>query len=231
MSKDAYYFPHDSNARHDPKILAMITVYGMEGYGWYWVIIEMLREQKEYRYSLKPKYALNSLAKELSTSVEECQNFIDDCVEEFDLFYMEDDHLSCETLDNRMARLDKRRTQAKAAADARWSGKKKPKAKPKEVEPKEINPEKIKTKEVLTNEKYWKIFKDQLMGSKEFSSVPDVMLDRERNKIVDWSASKGRVFKDWKAAFKNWLRQSREWSKGDDNDGGNNPNLKNPYNQ
>ena len=48
MSKDAYYFPHDSNARHDPKIVAMTAVYGMAGYGYYWAIIEILREQKDY---------------------------------------------------------------------------------------------------------------------------------------------------------------------------------------
>ncbi len=31
--KDAYYFPHDCNARNDPKILALRSVFGAEGYG------------------------------------------------------------------------------------------------------------------------------------------------------------------------------------------------------
>lgn len=31
--KDCYYFPHDSNARSDPKIMALIQKYGIEGYG------------------------------------------------------------------------------------------------------------------------------------------------------------------------------------------------------
>ena len=31
--KDAYFFSHDCNARNDPKILALRSVYGAEGYG------------------------------------------------------------------------------------------------------------------------------------------------------------------------------------------------------
>jgi len=46
MKKDAYYFSHDSNARHDPNICEMRLNYGMEGYGLYWVMIEMMREQE-----------------------------------------------------------------------------------------------------------------------------------------------------------------------------------------
>ena len=51
--KDAYYFSHDSNARHDPKILEMRAAYGAKGYGWYWMIIEILRDQEAYRIKVK----------------------------------------------------------------------------------------------------------------------------------------------------------------------------------
>ena len=77
--KDAYYFPHDCNARNDPKILALRSVFGAEGYGVYWMLIEILREQPDYteditipvklvvrnssrRYAINPKgYAINPL--------------------------------------------------------------------------------------------------------------------------------------------------------------------------
>ncbi|MDQ7860585.1 DUF4373 domain-containing protein [Peribacillus frigoritolerans] len=55
MSKDAYYFTHDSNARHDPKVTAMRGVYGSEGYGWYWMLIEMLRESNDYKLDMHSK--------------------------------------------------------------------------------------------------------------------------------------------------------------------------------
>ena len=46
--KDAYYFSHDSNARNDHRIMKLRMDLGMEGYGIYWAIIEMLREQANY---------------------------------------------------------------------------------------------------------------------------------------------------------------------------------------
>lgn len=46
--KDAYFFSHDCNARNDPKILALRSVYGAEGYGVYFMLVEILREQPEY---------------------------------------------------------------------------------------------------------------------------------------------------------------------------------------
>ena len=48
MSKDAYYFPHDSNARNDKRLIKVRMKYGMQGYGIYFGIIEILREQNDY---------------------------------------------------------------------------------------------------------------------------------------------------------------------------------------
>ena len=47
MAKNEY-FSHDYNARQDPKILALIQDHGMEGYGCYWVIVEILHQQGGY---------------------------------------------------------------------------------------------------------------------------------------------------------------------------------------
>ena len=46
MKKDAYYFPHDSNATEDPKMMLLIDELGMEGYGIFWMLLEALRNQK-----------------------------------------------------------------------------------------------------------------------------------------------------------------------------------------
>ena len=50
--KDAYYFSHDSNARNDIKILRLRRSLGLEGYGIYFCLIEMLREQDDYKMSM-----------------------------------------------------------------------------------------------------------------------------------------------------------------------------------
>ena len=46
--KDAYYFSHDSNARNDQRLIKVRMKYGMEGYGIYFGIIEIMREQEDY---------------------------------------------------------------------------------------------------------------------------------------------------------------------------------------
>jgi hypothetical protein len=42
--KESFYFSHDSNARNDVKIIKLRRQLGMEGYGIYWALIEMLRD-------------------------------------------------------------------------------------------------------------------------------------------------------------------------------------------
>lgn len=53
MKKDAYYFPHDANARNDEKCLFIISRYGLQGYGLYWCFIECMHEQADGRLTVK----------------------------------------------------------------------------------------------------------------------------------------------------------------------------------
>jgi hypothetical protein len=48
MGKDAYWFPHDSNARGDKKCVRIRRKYGWAAYGIYWAIVEQLRDEGEY---------------------------------------------------------------------------------------------------------------------------------------------------------------------------------------
>ncbi|MFS1511862.1 DnaD domain protein [Chengkuizengella sp. SCS-71B] len=117
--KEAYYFSHDANARHDPKILAMRSVYGMEGYGRYWVLIEFLREQTQYKLR-KSKHLCNALAMQMQCTVEEAQNFLNDCINEFDLLVENDEFIWSDSLLKRMSEKDKKSEKAKLAAKKRW---------------------------------------------------------------------------------------------------------------
>jgi len=47
------YFSHDSNAKDDPKCVLLIEELGLEGYGIFWVLVEELRNQPNYKYPLK----------------------------------------------------------------------------------------------------------------------------------------------------------------------------------
>ena len=49
--KDAYYFSHDSNARNDEKILALMADHGVIAYGIYWILVEMMFESTNTKLS------------------------------------------------------------------------------------------------------------------------------------------------------------------------------------
>ena len=118
--KDSYYFPHTSGARYDPKIVEMLSVYKMSGYGWFWVLLELLREQDGYKLDLSGKYSLNALAMQMYTDSNTAKKFIDDCVNEFHLFESDGNCFWSNSLKERMEYVDIKREKARDAANKRW---------------------------------------------------------------------------------------------------------------
>lgn len=84
MSKDSYYFSHDSNARNDIKMVRVRRALGLEGYGIYFCLIEILREQKDFKL---PLTSVSDIAFELHTSEEKVKTII----MAYDLFEIEED--------------------------------------------------------------------------------------------------------------------------------------------
>lgn len=121
MAKEAYYFSHDSNARHDPKITAMRGVYGSVGYAWFFMFIEMMRETDGYRLDIKSKYAFNAYAMQMQCEPDAIASFVHDCVNEFDLFLSDGDTFWSESLIRRMDKAHERSKKAADSANARWS--------------------------------------------------------------------------------------------------------------
>lgn len=117
MKKDSYWFHHDSNAKDDPKCMLLIDQLGMEGYGIYWMLLEVLREQPDYRCPLK---LVSVLAKRYNTTTEKVKTVI--C--SYDLFRVEKGELFfSRSLVNRMQAYDKikmlRSKAGKVSADRR----------------------------------------------------------------------------------------------------------------
>ncbi len=65
MNKDAYYFPHFANARHDRKLRRVRKELGVEGYAIYFMTLEVLREQEDFAYPLSD---IDLLADDFGTS-------------------------------------------------------------------------------------------------------------------------------------------------------------------
>lgn len=104
MAKETYYFSHDYNPTSDPKIQALIGEHGAIGYGIYWRIVEMLHEDNNHKLELK-KYIYIALAKQMSTSVEQVQGIVEDCINVYELFCSDEMHFWSERV---MRNIDKR---------------------------------------------------------------------------------------------------------------------------
>ena len=120
MSKDAYWFKHDSNASQDPKILQMCSVYKAEGYGWYWMLIEQMRDQANYKLNISGKYAIDAFASRFYANALTLHSFIDDCCDEFHLFKKDKTYLWSESLLRRMTGFNEKSEKARKSAEARW---------------------------------------------------------------------------------------------------------------
>ncbi|AHV96131.1 DUF4373 domain-containing protein [Paenibacillus sabinae] len=120
MAKKAPFFSHDMNARYDPKMSAMRGVYGAEGYGWFWMLIEMMAEADGYQLDYKSKYVFNAYAMQLQCKPEQVSKFVSDCIDEFELFASDDSYFWSNSLRKRMQYRDSVSEKRAAAANKRW---------------------------------------------------------------------------------------------------------------
>jgi len=217
MSKDAYYFPHDSNAKDDPKCVLLIEQLGLEGYGIYWILIETLRDQPEYKYPMK---LISALARRYNTTAEKMKAVITG----YDLFEITDDEFFLSpSLKERMLRYDEKKEKARMAAKERWK---------KEIQSgSERNANAEQTQSDSNASKGEKSKGEKSKGEKskgnenkqftppsveqvrEYCQQRENSVDAER--FVNFYSSKGWMIgsnkmKDWKAAVRTWERKNGE---------------------
>lgn len=124
-NKDTYYFSHDSNALSDPKILNMRCDYGFESYGLYWAIIEMLRNESNYKLPLS-KNTFRAIKMQTGTTID-VEQFITDCINEYKgesgngLFNSDGQSFWSESLLRRMKKYETIKEKRTAAANSRWN--------------------------------------------------------------------------------------------------------------
>jgi dGTP triphosphohydrolase len=113
MKKEAYYFSHDSNAKDDPKILQLRMEMGWEGYGLFWAIIEMLRNESDFR--MRTHY------KGIAFALQTHEDCIKKLINEFDLFELDEQYFWSESLLKRMELKEERSEKARESAKKRWN--------------------------------------------------------------------------------------------------------------
>lgn len=108
----AAYFPHDYNARTDPKLQEVIMTHGMAGIGVYWCIVEMMYEQG----GRLPTKSINSIEYNLHASADIVRSIIYD----FDLFVVEGDEFMSNAVKSRIVKKEEISAMKQKAAMARW---------------------------------------------------------------------------------------------------------------
>jgi len=112
MAKEAYYFSHDSNSRNDPKIVKLRMKLGMCGYGIFWALVEMLRD--EDGYSMPTDY------ESIAFALNEQSETIKSVIEDFGLFKISSNKFHSKSLDERMELMEAKSRNGKKAAKIRW---------------------------------------------------------------------------------------------------------------
>lgn len=216
MSKDAYYFPHDCNAKDDPKCVLMIEQLGLEAYGIFWMLIETLRDQQDHVY---PVANIPALARRYNTSAEKVRTV----VYNYQLFTVKDDLIFfSESLNRRMQILETKRIKRSEAGRlgnaARWG-----------TSQTDRNAITMRSQCIASKVNKSKVYKKDNTERKKVAFSPPTLSDVEeyvRNNgytsvnpqtfinyytSVGWMVGKNKM-KDWRAAVRTWNSKNKTTS-------------------
>jgi hypothetical protein len=113
--KRAQYFPHDYNARNDPKLQELLMECGLDAIGLYWCIVEMLYEQG----GKIPLKACKGIAFTLHADIEKMMRMIN----EFGLFQQDEECFWSNSINARLGKIEEITEQRRKAIQMRWGNK------------------------------------------------------------------------------------------------------------
>ena len=211
--KEAFYFSHDSNARHDPKIIKLRMKLGWDGYGIFWALIELLRDQKEYAMRLD----YESISYSLQTECAKVKSVIND----FDLFEISGEFFHSKSLLDRMKIKEEKSEKARDSANKRWNKDKNANAMQTHSEPNAIKESKVKEKtlketDILNEDSHNEIFRTlwnsqiwlEQRAIENKVEVAEVLNHLNRFRIECIGKDEFKVNeKDAKSHFMNWIKR------------------------
>lgn len=114
MNKDAYYFPHFSNARHDRKIKRIVINHGLKAYAVYFMLLEVIRDEDGFCY---PKDDLDLLANEFQVE----KGLLESIINDYGLFLTDENgNFFSEKFNEFMKPYLDKKKRAREAANIRW---------------------------------------------------------------------------------------------------------------
>lgn len=122
MPQETFYFPHDYNPLDDSNLQSFVSVYGAEGYGVFWRIVEKLHSSYTHRLPLA-KLTYMSVAGQLALPFDKVQEMVESCIGTFDLFVSDGAEFWSNRVDRNIVKrkeiVEQRSKAGKASAKAR----------------------------------------------------------------------------------------------------------------
>ena len=214
MKKDAFYFPHFANARHDRKLKRVQKELGLEGYAIYFQLLEVLREQLDYKYPIED---IDLLADEMGTSEQKIRTVI--C--NYDLFTLDEigNFFSIKQLYYLQPYIEKTQ-RARLAAQKRWDNTN-DNANAMQMHSKcnadAMQGKESKVKESKLKESKIKVNRQTLFSDTEYLDINNFIaafigtqyeqanFTYYHEVIKNWSDSNGEKKLNWIATAKNWM--------------------------
>jgi hypothetical protein len=94
------YFSHDINAQYDEKLLTLRTEFGLEGYGFYWIVLETMANQEDYSLT-DSEYLIKNLSIRTGISKKKVEEIFSFC-KKIKLFSEENGKIFSKSLKKRM---------------------------------------------------------------------------------------------------------------------------------
>ena len=212
--KDAYYFPHDSNAKDDPKMMLVIDELGPAGYGMYWMLIEELRNQPGYKYPIR---VINTLARKFNAEKEEMIRLVND----YDLFVIDNDMFYSESLIRRMEVFEAKR---KRRVEAGRKGGKTTQSKKQNLSNNQallnqqssnaLSEVEVEVKQSVSNDKASKVKESKVKESKETKEVVYPSFDEFKEYALEKAVDVGLKIDSKKLHLKFLAWSENNWENG-----------------
>jgi hypothetical protein len=212
MKKDAYYFSHFSNARNDSKIIKLRRIFGIEGYGIYFMLLEVLREQTDFKL---PLASVEDLSYEWHTSKEKVLSVVND----FELFEIIDNKFFSPKLIFYLQPYLEKSERAREAALIRWNNAKadanalqmQNKCNASKVKESKVKETKVKKKEIFIPE--FQEFKNYALEKKPEIDIEVLKLKYDAWVENGWKDGNNKVIKNWKSKLLNTIPYLKEKEK------------------
>lgn len=217
MGRESIYFSHDADAMNDPKCMLLISQMGMEGYGAFWALVELLRVQPEFKMSL-------ALIPAIASRLQITEAKLKTVISAFGLFLVtEDSFFFSQSLRNRMQLMINKKQQ-QILAGIKSGEVRKMKALSSGNKDLERPSNDLRTTFEQRKEKKGNIkkkgYKEKAVAftPPQLSEIDEYCKDRnnavDANKFHDFYQSKGWMvgknkMKDWKAAVRTWEKEEK----------------------